>query len=242
MSRREHDPNHRPRFPVVAGVTLGLVALVVVTVLVGTRLQGDTKSPPSSRQTASPAASSVGPACPTDTSTALPQSAPPSGVSWKPLSDEFQILLPTSSRYGPCRITSTTGSGFAHTPSGALVASANILTRSGIPGSMADRTIADQVVDGPWKKKFAENIASTSGDSSARPIISAYAIVSYTPTAVDVSLALTYPNQPEYRVYKIGLQWQDGDWRMVAPINGDWNNSVSGQATLNGFVAWGPSD
>lgn len=237
------DPDtRRPKFPLIAGLSLGVVVLVAVAVLVSAKLGGsDTKAPQRTQGSASPGPTRSSAGCPSDTSKAVPAAAPPAGLTWRPMTDEMPILLPASTRYGPCQTTSATGWGFAHTPAGALVAAANIFMRSSIPGPTAEHTIADQVVDGPAKERLADEVAQSAGDTAARPRFSAYAITSYTAGAVDLSLALSYPNQDDYRIYRISLQWQSGDWRMLAPIDGDWSNAVTGQATLDGYIAWGVS-
>src|SRR6266545_3545531 len=76
----------------------------------------------------------AGGSCPSDEDRRVPASAPP-GVSWRLLpNDQAPIRLPYSHRYGPCTVTDTTATGYAHTPNGALLAAAQILARASIIG------------------------------------------------------------------------------------------------------------
>src|SRR5688572_4150528 len=104
------------------------VALVVVLLVIDPDRQAspdDTVPNAPAGTTTNPRANPRTPAVPPDT--ALPTAAP-DGVVWSLVG---QAAVPTSADGGPQRLSGCAASGFAHTPVGALIAAAQISTRSG---------------------------------------------------------------------------------------------------------------
>lgn len=181
--------------------------------------------------------------CPTSSDIAMVM-LPPVGVSWESLPNGFQ--LPRSRMHGPCNVTATTASGYARTPTGALLASAHLLVRSGTPTpiAIAEDTITTQFIAGPDRDRTL-SVMRAPHDGAITPHelgrITAFKIISYDPDTAVVSLAVTNDIlQGQYVTLSLVVRWVDGDWRMVAPAGGDWSAVARFTPILDGYVAWGP--
>jgi hypothetical protein len=234
-----HNDQHS-KTPWISGAFLAAVVIAGAGVVIATSSRGHSTPRAETSATASP--SFTARSCPTDTSQTAPPAGPPAGLSWRPLSGQTPTQLPYGGdRYGPCHPTATVATGYAHTPVGALIAATQIMIRSSASGPIGMQTIQRQVAGGPWKQKMLDNLSGQTADPNAAGAgITAYAINSYTPEACDVSVAIHYPAPPNDLVFRINVQWDDGDWKMLAPVGGDWSAAVSQPTTLDGFVSWGP--
>src|SRR4051812_33108362 len=145
----------------------------------------DTGPPPPS-----PAPPSSG--CPR-TADPAPLTSPPADVQWQLVGP---VKLPFSPTAGPCRVTSTTGTQYAHTPTGALIAAAQTTGRMSVgrPLEVATSAINDQVLAGPARDQL---LAATKAradkplDPSAAGHVTAYAVTSYSADTAVINLALT---------------------------------------------------
>ena len=125
----------RSRIPWIAGgfLAAALVAAVVIVIAYGHRDATPRTGGHHPSATATVSASSND--CPIDTTTRPPVSTPPPGVMWTPLTCRGCHSGPDGGhRYGPCHVTGTAATGYAHTPSGALIAATQIFIRATQPG------------------------------------------------------------------------------------------------------------
>jgi hypothetical protein len=180
--------------------------------------------------------------CPSDVDLSVPDS-PPEGVAWEPLSDEVPVLLPVSTRYGPCRVD-TTASGYARTPRGAVVAAAQLLARASTPGPVGEDTIEGQVVPGPWRDKLFDSLDDgPAGSPVSVPVLAGFSVAGWDRDAARVAIAARYNHLPgQFLVLSVDLAWRGGDWWLHPPPAGDWSNAVTVRASLpTEFVPWGPA-
>lgn len=222
------------------------VILVVCGVLAVIRAVADDDqqqaNPTMGSAPSAPAASTAASAqCPTDTTTTVPTKRL-EDLRWEKLGP---LHLPYSASAGPCQITETAASGFAHTPAGAIVAAAQITSRTSIttPLSVATDTIEQQVIASPARDQL---LAKT---KTQKPVteenagqLTAWSMLSYSDDTAVISLAMTNAAlQGQYLTIPVTLRWDNGDWRMVAPPTGSWDSSVAVTPTLQGYVEWGRS-
>jgi len=224
---------------IAAAVIVGLIVIAGVLVTVMPSPDSDEGQQPP----VTPTVSAPGSTSPAPLPTELPTAAP-SDVTWTLVSS---LALPVSASAGPAKVT-TTASGYAHTPTGALIAGAQLSIRSGItsPVEIAEHTITQQFVAGPDRDRLLENVrlyAGTKIEPGAAGTITGFAFNSYTPDTAVVSLLIRGPgntSNPTYQVNTTSLQWRDGDWRMVPPPGGVWKSVSRPTTDLTGFVEWGP--
>jgi hypothetical protein len=170
--------------------------------------------------------------------TAVPTSSPQ--ARWQLFG---QVALPYSDSAGPSRITQTTASGFAHTPTGALFAAIHIATRAGSSAGKAawQPTVNEQILPGNDRDALLKGLELESplpGEPGELAQVIGFRYGTYTgDTAI---VGLVWRGGPGvFVVSTLTLQWQDDDWRLVAPPNGNWQNLSQRAMDLNGIVQWG---
>jgi hypothetical protein len=235
------------KFMASRGTLLAAVAFFAILVLCGVlavvrALADDDEqaSPTTGPAPSAPAASAAASAlCPADTTTTVPTKRL-TDLRWEQLGP---LHLPYSAGAGPCQITETTVSGFAHTPAGALVAAAQITSRTSIttPLSVATDTIEQQVIASPARDQLlakTKNQKPVTEENAGQ--LTAWSVLSYSDDTAVISLAMTNAAlQGQYVTIPVTLRWDNGDWRMVAPPTGSWDSSAAVTPTLQGYVEWG---
>jgi len=218
----------RVRFPTVAvaaAILLVVLAASVVFVLPG----GDIQSPASH----------------TNTPAKVVPSAAPAGVTWKLVG---QVAVPFSASDGPAKATATQEFGFARTPVGALIAAAQISTRAGYSAGRDswEATLLNQFVASTDRDTLLKILrdAAASGQQPAAAgelsQIAGFRYLSYTDDAAVIGLVRRTP-QGTYAMTTLTVQWQNGDWKLVAPASGQWPSATSALSNLAGVVPWGAS-
>jgi len=239
------DPRPKSRnVSLIAALAVLVVAVLALAVVGVASLLPSHKSPPTAQHTTpptSPTAAASAAGCPTDTATVL-TAAPV--VQWQTLG---QMTLPTGGAvYGPCQLTATTATGYAHTPGGALIAAVQIFARSttSAPVDVAVATVQGQFIH-TTDRDILLNSAKTSPRQSLSPDrvgrVAAYQVSAYTPDTASLSVAYRADALPgQYVAMRLVVQWLDGDWRMVPPLAGTWSGAGEALTELPGFTAWGP--
>ncbi len=230
---RTRGPWTRPGF-IAAAVLIGVVLLVGIGILL---IPSDDPprlvSPPPPAGSAAPDASST----PTEPQVAL--TAPPEGVTWELFR---QLAVPVSATAGP-REKAATAVGYAHSPSGALIAAAQIATRSGLSAGRAswEPTVTGQFLPGPDRDRLLSALRSQP-ESVAEPgelsQIAGFVYQSYSPDTAVIGLVRRAPNQA-YFVTTLTMRWSEGDWRMAPPPGGSWLSLSRSATNLTGVVEWG---
>ncbi|BAL86498.1 hypothetical protein AMIS_12780 [Actinoplanes missouriensis 431] len=233
------------KFMASRGTLLAAAAFFVILLVCGVlavirSLDGD--DPEASRPaTPAPSAPSASAAalCPSDTATTVPTTRLPD-LRWEQLGP---LHLPYSASAGPCQVTETTAAGFAHTPAGAIVAAAQITSRTSIttPLTVATETIEQQVIAGPARDQLlAKTRTQKPVTEETAGQLTAWSMLSYSDDTAVISLAMTNAAlQGQYVTIPVTLRWADEDWRMVAPPTGSWDSSAAVTPTLQGYVEWG---
>jgi hypothetical protein len=224
---------------VAASAFLALVLLCGAVTLF--RAWGDKDDPGSAAQPPAPQSSAPASNCPSDAEQSVPTAAPP-GLRWEPLGP---VTLPYSSTAGPCKVTATTAAGYAHTPTGALIAAAQVTGRVSVttPIEVATDTIAGQVLPGQARDQLLADTRRRAG----RPLtaedagrLTAFSVLSYSADTAVLSLALSNAALAgQYVTLPVTVRWVDGDWRLVAPPGGSWDSSAAVTQVLDGYVEWG---
>lgn len=248
------QPWTRPSF-VAAAVLMLFVVLVGVGVALSSR-DGDT-TPTQSAPTGTD--STVDGPGPTLTGSAgagqdigdgpgggsLPAEVPtvaPDGVRWQLFG---QIAVPTSATAGPARDSATTASGFARTPTGALIGAAHLAVRSGFSSGRPawEPTITQQFVPSADRDRLLAAMRAEP-PQAAQPgelaQIAGFLYQSYSSDTAVIGLVLRAPGAANtYATLSLTLQWRDGDWKMVAPPGGTWRSLTRQSTDLVGVVEWG---
>lgn len=214
----------------LAGVFLGLVVLagLVVALFGGGHTQ---TSPP-------PASPRPGAIAPPDAQDQTVPTSPPASVRW----DLYErVALPYSATAGPGTIDGSVTRGYAHTPTGALIAAAQIPYRMLLSaGSSWHQVVEQQVVPGPGRDRFIQLRSQITTDGTPDPRlgqIAGFRFITYTPEITVIQFATKF-SSGELQVTTATVQWSDGDWKQVLQPDGSESPTVQAIPDLTGMVAW----
>jgi hypothetical protein len=174
------------------------------------------------------------------------------GLNW---TDFYGIQLPDSAEDGPRHVRHGLAWGFSDTPGGALVAAVNIGVRTAaLWGPAIYRPTIHHEVTGPGTGAL---LSADAGDYAAlraaarvrpgRPAGRGYAVeaafrfATYKRTDATVDVVTEGPGTGSATVLvatRIELVWQRGDWRVVAPADGNWASSANAVSSLTGYIAF----
>jgi hypothetical protein len=166
--------------------------------------------------------------------------APPLDVSWQVW---HTIALPFSRTAGPAVVQGDVARGFAHTPTGALLAVVQASSRKVAATDTAWRDVARAML-APGAGRDAWVAARARARLADAPApgtfaqVAGFAFVSYTPSEAVVQLACRNADGG-FGVIAMHVTWLDGDWRLVLAPDGGDATSKQHAASLAGFVAWG---
>jgi hypothetical protein len=237
----DRPPWTRPGF-IAAGALLAMVVIAgVVVALLPSPGARPNAGPTGTGAPTTPATGGGTAPAPTDLPTDIPTVAP-AGVSWQLVGLE---AVPTSASAGPYRVSGGTASGYAHTPTGALVAIAQLAVRAAPESGQGswEPTITQQFLPGADRDKLLAAIRAegpVQADPGERlPQVSGFRYISYTPDTAVVGLVVG-PTNTKYTITTLTVVWRDGDWRMVAPPGATWATLTQPLTDLSNVVPWGP--
>ncbi|GAA0439015.1 hypothetical protein [Streptomyces luteireticuli] len=248
------SPWTRVGFIASAGFVVVVVLLAVLVVTGGGDGPGDAPadragaSASATRGPSSPAPSATaaaGGSCPklADTEQRIPDKAP-GGVEWSLFET---VALPTSKSAGPAVVDGDIARCYARTPTGALMAAAQIGTRYFFASHWRDVTEKQTTGDGKdaYLKLRQKAEASATAGASAAPDgdgdgghgqLAGFKIVNFTPDATVVQLVNKFPDNAAMQVGTVTVTWVDGDWRLTIPRSVPPATFVQ---TLDGYIPFG---
>ncbi|GAA0710900.1 hypothetical protein Drose_24900 [Dactylosporangium roseum] len=244
MWRGVEQPDYAgPRQPWTRPGFVAAAAFMVVVVLSGIGVALSAGGDSGASATGAPSVDAASP--PDEEESSLPTdipTAPPDDVSWQLFG---QVAVPVSATDGPRRITETTASGYAHTPTGALTAAAQLMTRAGYYNGRRvwEPTITEQFVPSADRDQLLAKLRALPEEPTdpGRPAqLTGFRFRSYRPETAVIDLLLQVPNGTDSsQLATATVWWRDGDWRMVAPPDGSWTSLVRPVTDLTDFIPWG---
>lgn len=166
-----------------------------------------------------------------DTSHSATTPAPPPEITW---AEAGGMKLPVSRTNGPRVTADGLATGFAQSEAGAAVAACHLLVRTGatVDAQVFESTLAAQATGAnvaalkrtvtAQRAQLASVTATSAAGELAGYIVRTFDLTSGT-AVVDVILsAPDLPADQRFLQVTVSLQWQKGDWRVVAPPRGDW--------------------
>ena len=225
----------------IAAVAVLALALLVAGVVVFS----DTRPPPASSPAATSAnlagtggsggsASTAPGGQPQTPDQAIP-SAPPAGVTWPVYQ---HVGVPVSATAGPARVVRSVAAGYAHSPSGALLAAANLSTRLPLAPDTEWREAAlTGAVDTPTRQKWLDGRGRYQIGQSVDPRlvqIRGFQVQGY--SAQQAQIWLVSGGTQGFKASLTTVRWSQGDWKLV--MDGGFVTSAHAVADLTGFVPW----
>jgi hypothetical protein len=155
-------------------------------------------------------------------------------------------LMPESPADGPSDTSGGLASGYADTPLGALLAAINIGSRTAYQfgPTVFQPTIDNQVIGQYQPNMLSADLAAWNASGQQAPPVTVYtrilgfALEGYTPAdaTVEVASGASANGNSIEAATQIELQRTGGDWKVVAPIGGDWGNTAVQVTSLTGFT------
>jgi hypothetical protein len=163
------------------------------------------------------------------------------------------MQLPAAAGAGPRTVRGGLAWGFADTPRGALLAAINIGVRTGAQWGTAifGPTIIRQVT-GPdtgsllraqdtayAQLRAAAKVRAGQAAGQGYAAETGYRFVSWIPAAATVDVVTAGPGANGTTVLastRIQVLWLRGDWRLVAPPDGNWANAAVAITSLTGYL------
>jgi hypothetical protein len=224
---------------VVSGVVLVLVVIALIVVLIfGEGGKKDTASTTPAIATSEPApsgstAETSSPCLLDDRDQDIPVVGP--RADWEP---QTYLLVPQSNEFGPSPLPGSQWACFAHSPTGALFAAANVV--AGAAGADYETFMADAAISNAALEAWiaGEDPAAHTQEAGEVAQFSGFQMLSVEDDAVVVNLSLTQDSVDA--AVKVSLVWNDAD--------GTWNLDMATsdfdfKATdLTGFTKWAATD
>lgn len=163
------------------------------------------------------------------------------------------MQLPASPAAGPRDTLGGLASGFADNPQGALLAAINIGVRTAAQWGTAifKPTITHQVT-GPdaaallhaeetayAQLRAAAQVRAGQPAGQGYAAETGYRFLAWSPAAATVDIATIGPTASGATVLaatRIQVVWQRGDWRVVAPLGGNWANAATAISSPIGYT------
>jgi hypothetical protein len=242
-----------PRLLIASAALVGIVIFALVAVLTRSASAGAGTASPSSSASTHPAAARHRPnpvshaaapaASPGDRAggcdvpsgpQAIPVSAP-TGVTWQ-LYDT--VALPFSAQAGPTVINGDVARCYAHSPTGALLATVQIAVRYALATNW-QAVIADQVMPGIGRNVYAAERPGADVTIQAGQFgqFAGFQFVTYTSALAVVQVVVQLPSG-EMQATTMTVQWSGGDWRLQLQPDGSPGPNVQQVPNLIGFIPW----
>ncbi|MFE1400360.1 hypothetical protein ACFW53_20705 [Nocardiopsis dassonvillei] len=128
---------------------------------------------------------------------------------------------------------------YAHSPTGALLASAN-MTALGTDPQLVPQMLEELVAEGPGQDvalAIVDAEGSAAGPSGARMSIVGFNLMGYGAEHARVDLALEGSNGV-FMSYTVDLKWEDGDWKRELAPTGDSIIPPAQIPDASGYIPW----
>jgi hypothetical protein len=166
----------------------------------------------------------------------VPRTTPPP-VSWVVFQ---QVALPVSSSAGPRRIVGDVAAGFAHTPTGALLAVSQISVRYVLANDWK-AVVAHSIAPGPgrdiWvvtRSKYGSFQLPAAGTFCQR---AGYRFIDAVRDRVVIEIASRCPDG-QLQATTRTVTWQENDWKLVLQPDGSSGPLDHIITSLDGYVPW----
>ena len=126
---------------------------------------------------------------------------------------------------------------FAHTPTGAVVAAAN-LAAMGSYAPLRPRFNREAIAPGPGRDAVLAKPLPQGGTDGVRLQLAGFRLLRYTGAQADLDLALLASTGQLFGA-TLFLEWAEGDWKARMGDDGSDLSSFGPISSLTGYVAWG---
>ena len=129
---------------------------------------------------------------------------------------------------------------FAHSPTGALLASTNWMKWFSSQQRLPE-VITALMAEGPDRDRLARQVDDSWDGSTSSPLkINGFKIDVRGADEVVVTLAVRTGRSSEEGLvsWPVLLRWEKGDWKVVAPASNSWGQEPVDSVSQGGFTEW----
>jgi hypothetical protein len=229
----DQNPLTKPKFIISAVVVAIIVALGIILALLPKGGGTPTAEPNNAESTTGPQPSAAAAAsvCGLPSGDQNKPATTPTDTKWELVG---KIAAPTSpAQFGPGE-TEANGlrSCFAHSPTGALYAAANMTALSA--AGKADLVYKQLALPSPERDAVLKS-SPTAAPSSVTAQLAGFTFRSYDADRAVIDLAFKGANGTFISI-PVPLQWYGGDWKFVVPATGD--TGATQITDLGGYIEW----
>ena len=230
----DQNPLTKPKFIISAVVVAIIVALGIILALIpkgGGNPAAEPSNSGSATASTQPSAAAAASVCGLPSGNQAKPATTPTDTKWELVG---KVAAPTSpTQFGPGK-TEPNGlrSCFAHSPTGALYAAANVAVLSATGKA---RLVYEQLAVPSPERDALLNQPEPQETSAVTAQIAGFQIRSYDPDRAVIVIAAKGSNGALVSV-PVPLQWHSGDWKVVVPATG---STGGGQISdLSGYIPW----
>ncbi|PFG39438.1 hypothetical protein ATJ97_1944 [Georgenia soli] len=240
--------------PAFVGSAVLLLALLILVVWLLARGDGAPADPGTAAPGSATAAPSAGRESPTTGPTGTARAAPgrsvcglteeaDSGTLTRAPAATWQLVgtvaAPSVEGQGPGEDDDGLRTCYARTPTGALLAAANVAAMGSSP-QLIGRMTEEMTAEGPGRDaalKYLEAGAAPEIPTGVRYQIRGFRLLDYTGTEASVDLALGVDGGLTGS-FVLDLRWEDGDWKVVLTDDGGLGSLPAPVPDLTGYTLW----
>jgi len=222
-----------------------LGALIVVLVLIVAAVaavvnHGGGDTPAAAPTTAPSGTAGTGTGPPTATSPVVLDTAIPTAAPVTAWADYHGVLIPTSTSAGPARVSGDVASGFAHSPTGALLAATQLPVRRILAADWST-VLTRSVVPGPgvavWRSTRSQLGTEITPPAGGWTQTAGYRFLAYNPDQAVIQF-LHSASTGDFTVTVATVAWTGGDWKLVLQPNGDDTPDTTPVTSPAGYTIW----
>ncbi|WP_029212107.1 hypothetical protein [Arsenicicoccus bolidensis] len=126
---------------------------------------------------------------------------------------------------------------YARTPTGALVAAANLLAMGSQAALLGQKMTERSTVPGPGRDAALNQPPASADSSGVRIQIAGYRVLKYDGLSAEIDVAMRTSNGA-VAAQALTLRWVDGDWKIQLAPTGDLPAPMTQLPSLAGYIMW----
>ena len=147
------------------------------------------------------------------------------------------IAAPTAPQsIGPGVVTDGLRTCFARSPLGALYAAVSFVASTSEP-RLREPAVRDLTAKGPGRDRALDLVEGADpGPAGSGVQVAGFTFLNWNPDSTTIDLATNVDNTPVH--LPVPLRWQDGDWKIDLPADGDIYANIAPLPNLTGYAPW----
>lgn len=168
------------------------------------------------------------------------QDMPAEDFAGHPVALDSGVRIAQLDGAGPCVLTEMPPHGYAHSPSGALLAAANYATLISIQGETMAPVIEQLTVPGPDTDTMLQAQADDPLPPAEAFQVQGFKIYELNENEYRITLAVKAPGVAQPVAWTLPMSWDGQDWKASpADPGAGWDITSMQGVTIDGFTTWG---